>query len=79
MNVNKRSHLKKMAKLNILAAECGISPMTLSRIINNRIKPSYDLARRLANKANELTSSNYFNAQDFIPNTEELILKHLGK
>jgi transcriptional regulator with XRE-family HTH domain len=68
MNHNKRIHLKRSVKLNLLASRCDISPMTLSRIINNHIKPSDDLARRLAETANQLCfSEDYFKAEDFIP------------
>ena len=69
MTVNKRNYLKRSLKLNLLAARCEISPMTLSRIINNHIKPSDELAQRLADTANQLCfSEDYFEARDFIPN-----------
>lgn len=69
MTVNKRNHLKRMIKLNVLASLCEISPMTLSRIINNHIKPSDDLAQRLADNANKLCASDdYFQPGDFIAN-----------
>jgi transcriptional regulator with XRE-family HTH domain len=68
MIVYKRNHLKKMCKLSLLASQCDISPMTLSRIINNHIKPSQELAQKLADTANKLClAEDYFKAEDFIP------------
>jgi len=68
MIVRKRNHLKRMLKLNLLAAQCEISPETLLRIINNHIKPSDELAQKLADTANKLCfTEDYFKAEDFIP------------
>jgi len=68
MNVNKRTLLKRSVKLNLLAAYCEISPMTLSRIINNHIKPSQRLAEKLAEGANKMClTEDYFKPIDFIP------------
>ena len=68
MYVNKRAVLKKSVKLNALAGLCKITPDHLSRIIHNHVKPSQDLAERLAVSANILCGSvDYFTAADFIP------------
>ena len=68
MNVNKRNVLKRSVKLNLLAAYCDISPMTLSRIINNHSKPSQRLAEKLAEGANKMClKEDYFKPIDFIP------------
>ena len=68
MIVRKRNYLKRMVKLYILADQCGIRPQTLSRIINNHIKPSEELAQKLADTANKLCfTEDYFEARDFIP------------
>jgi len=64
----KRSYLKKAVRLTLLATHCGITLNTLSRIIHNHLKPSDDLAQRLAETANKLSfSEDYFKAEDFIP------------
>ena len=68
MIVRKRNHLKRRVKLNLLAAYCDISPITLSRIINNHIKPSQRLAEKLAEGANKMClTEDYFKPIDFIP------------
>jgi len=68
MYVNKRTVLKKSVKLNALAGLCKITPDHLSRIIHNHVKPSQDLADRLAVSANILCGAvDYFSADDFIP------------
>lgn len=68
MKENKRNYLKKSLKLNLLAAYCGISPITLSRIIHNHSKPSQALAEKLAEGANKLCiADDYFKPEDFIP------------
>lgn len=69
MTVNKRNQLKRLTKLNLLASLCEISPVTLSKIIHNHLKPSDDLAQRLADNANKLCASDdYFQPGDFIAN-----------
>lgn len=68
MIVRKRTELKRMTKITTLAELCNISPITLSRIINNHIKPSQELAHRLAENANKLClTEDYFKPEDFIP------------
>ena len=68
MKVYKRQFLKKHVKLSLLAERTGITLSYLSRIINNHIIPSDDLASSLAEHANILSFQNdYFTPSDFIP------------
>jgi transcriptional regulator with XRE-family HTH domain len=68
MKVYKRRFLKKNVKLSLLAERTGITLSYLSRIINNHLVPSDDLARCLAEQANVLSfQEGYFTAADFIP------------
>lgn len=67
MKKYKQQSLKEMVKLNVLARLCEIQPSYLSKIINNHVNPSQDLAERLAVAANILCgSADYFTATDFI-------------
>jgi len=67
MKKYKQQSLKEMVKLNVLARLCEIQPSYLSKIINNHVKPSQDLAERLAVAANILCgSADYFTAADFL-------------
>ena len=67
MKQYKRQSLREMVKLNVLARLCEIQPSYLSKIINNHVNPSHDLAERLAVAANILCgSTDYFTAADFI-------------
>ena len=68
MKVYKRQFLKKHVKLSLLAKRSGITLSYLSRIINNHIVPSNELAQTLAEQANVLSfQEGYFTAADFIP------------
>ena len=67
MKKYKQQSLKEMVKLNVLARLCEIQPSYLSKIINNHVNPSQDLAERLAVAANILCgSADYFTAADFM-------------
>ena len=68
MKVYKRQFLKKNVKLSLLAERTGITLSYLSRIINNHLVPSNDLAASLAEQANILSfQTDYFTPSDFIP------------
>ena len=68
MKVYKRQFLKKHVKLSLLAERTGITLGYLSRIINNHLVPSDELAQSLAEQANVLSfQTDYFTAKDFIP------------
>ena len=68
MKVYKRQFLKKNVKLSLLAERTGITLSYLSRIINNHLVPSNDLAASLAKQANILSfQTDYFTPSDFIP------------
>jgi transcriptional regulator with XRE-family HTH domain len=68
MKVYKRKFLKDNVRLNVLAKRSGITPVYLSKIINNHIVPSNELAQTLAEQANVLSfQEGYFTAADFIP------------
>jgi transcriptional regulator with XRE-family HTH domain len=68
MKVYKRQFLKKNVKLSLLAERTGITLSYLSRIINNHLVPSDDLAICLAEQANVLSfQDGYFTPSDFIP------------
>jgi transcriptional regulator with XRE-family HTH domain len=54
MTKEKRQQLKAMARLNILAEKVGTDAPYLSRIINNQVRPSVDLAERIAITANQM-------------------------
>ena len=79
MTKEKRQQLKAMARLNILAERVGTDAPYLSRIINNQVRPSVDLAERIATTANQmlfaqklaeiaskLIIEEQFTAQDFL-------------
>lgn len=79
MTEEKRQQLKAMARLNILAEKVGTDAPYLSRIISNKVRPSVDLAERIASIANqmlfaqklaeiasELIIEEHFTAQDFL-------------
>ena len=68
MKVYKRQFLKKNVKLSLLAERTGITLSYLSRIINNHLVPSDDLAASLAEQAKILSfQTDYFTPSDFIP------------
>ena len=68
MKVYKRQFLKKNVKLSLLAERTGITLSYLSRIINNHLVPSDELAASLAEHANILSfQTDYFTPSDFIP------------
>ena len=68
MKVYKRQFLKKHVKLSLLAERAGITLCHLSRVINNHLVPSDDLAATLAEHANILSfQTDYFTPSDFIP------------
>ena len=54
MTKEKRQQLKAMARLNILAEKVGTDAPYLSRIINNQVRPSVELAERIAATANQM-------------------------
>ena len=67
MKLYKRQHLRKMVKLNTLARLCEIQPSYLSKVIHEHVKPSQELAEKLAEKSNLLIgSTDYFEPADFI-------------
>lgn len=68
MKVYKRRFLKKHVKLSLLAERTGITLSYLSRVINNHLVPSNELAASLAEHANILSfQTDYFTPSDFIP------------
>ena len=68
MKVYKRKFLKDNVRLSTLARKAGITPVYLSKIINNHTVPSDELAETLAKQANLLSfQTDYFTATDFIP------------
>jgi hypothetical protein len=67
MKLYKRQHLRQMVKLNTLARLCEIQPGYLSRVIHEHVKPSQELAEKLAMNSNLLIGSkDYFEPADFI-------------
>ena len=60
-----RLELKKNIKLKLLAEKAGITQVYLSQIINNRIKPSQDLASKLAKLSNQMMFTDKFKPEDF--------------
>ncbi len=68
MKVYKRQYLKKTVKLSLLAERAGITLSYLSKVINNHVMPSDELAASLAEQANILSfQTDYFEPSDFIP------------
>ena len=68
MKVYKRQYLKKTVKLSLLAERTGITLSYLSKVINNHVMPSDELATSLAEQANILSfQTDYFTPSDFIP------------
>lgn len=68
MKVYKRQYLKKAVKLSLLAERTGITLSYLSKVINNHVMPSDELAASLAEQANILSfQTDYFTPSDFIP------------
>jgi len=68
MKVYKRQYLKKTVKLSLLAERTGITLSYLSKVINNHVMPSDELATSLAEQANILSfQTDYFEPSDFIP------------
>jgi|TARA_R100000479_G_C6318998_1_gene176988 transcriptional regulator with XRE-family HTH domain len=61
-----RLELKKNIKLKLLAEKAGITQVYLSQIINNRIKPSQDLASKLAKLSNQMMFTDKFKPEDFL-------------
>jgi len=66
MNETKRRKLKESIKLSVLAKQAGTSQVYLSKIINNHVKPSLELATKLAELANQMTFSKTFKPKDFL-------------
>jgi len=66
MNEAKRKKLKKAIKLTVLAEQAGTDSQYLSKIIHNHVKPSLELATKLAALANIMTLSNTYEPKDFM-------------
>ena len=66
MDETKRRKLKQSVKISALANQAGTECSYVSKIINNHVKPSLELAIKLAEVANQMTFSKTYKPKDFL-------------